>query len=208
MICPQVRSTGVCHDLTCIFQHDMQICVPCGVVCTSSHTYKAHLAGKRHRSKLTGRAKVLHCTACERNIPASNWSSHIGGKPHEKQVRIRGLSSVEVEPEEAASDDVPQGYSFCALCERAILTSSWTSHTNSPSHRKKEVYTSFKAAFDEAEKDKHGITVSHAGDFGIVEVVDAGRGVVTSLVVRTTVPPSQVSLVDVKLSSNPLNASP
>jgi helicase MOV-10 len=58
------------------------------------------------------------------------------------------------------------------------------------------------AVLAEASKDKHGITVTHEEDgldFGIVELNDMDEQTIT---IRTQLPFSTVSLVEVKLSSN------
>lgn len=79
----------------------------------------------------------------------------------------------------------------------------WKQHSGTTSHRGKVQFTKFEAAFDEATKDKHGISVSHSNgiDFGIVEVESAvgGARAVQILTVKSTVPLAKVSLIEAKV---------
>jgi helicase MOV-10 len=65
----------------------------------------------------------------------------------------------------------------------------------------KEKYTAFKAAIDEAEKDKNGITMPTNLDFGIVDDSAAQRGVDAEHSIKTLVPTSTVLLVSAELAS-------
>lgn len=64
-------------------------------------------------------------------------------------------------------------------------------------------FFAFKSLLEEAEKDKHGISVSapEGVDFGITEVEEAQVGRRVTLVITTSVPLSSVHLDDVKLTS-------
>lgn len=65
-----------------------------------------------------------------------------------------------------------------------------------------QAFVSFRVAFEEAEKDKNGIEISHGEDgvdFDVVEVVDATAGVQTHVVIKNTVPQSRVQVKEVRL---------
>jgi len=94
------------------------------------------------------------------------------------------------------------GKVFCGVCDKQIPSARWASHPQSLEHRRKEGYTAFKTALEEAEKDKHGVVLSEGLDFGIVESADAARGVSRTLIIETTVPSSRVTIKKVSLSSS------
>ena len=64
-------------------------------------------------------------------------------------------------------------------------------------------FFAFKSLLEEAEKDKHGISVSSSDgvDFGIIELEEAQAGRDVALVITTSVPRSSARLVDVKMTS-------
>ncbi|OBZ77616.1 putative helicase MOV-10 [Grifola frondosa] len=204
MICPQLRSTGVCLDQSCTYNHNLKICTLCGVVCINADAFEAHIQGKKHQKALLGRLDhtPLHCSVCHRDILAYQWQAHVAGKSHLLASRNEGIPAADVEPEDVS---ISPGHTLCTLCQRSVPILYWAAHLASRSHRRKEIFTSYKRAFEEAEKDKHGVTVSHGDatglDFGIVEAPDAGRGIRGYLLIRTTVPSSRIDLIEIKISS-------
>ena len=92
---------------------------------------------------------------------------------------------------------------FCELCQMPIFNSNWERHQRTKRHLNKQRFLAFKSLLDEAEKDKHGISVSSSEgvDFGIIELEEARAGRGITLVVNTVVPLSSVRLVDVKFTS-------
>jgi helicase MOV-10 len=128
---------------------------------------------------------------------------HILGRPHQRAAEQRGLSP------DSAPEEVPleAGEVHCDLCNLNVVQSRWARHISLPSHSRKERFAAFKAAFDEAEKDKHGVTVSHPGgglEFGIVELRRARDGVDKHLIINNTVPNSRVTVVEAKIASTHL----
>ncbi|KAF7971347.1 hypothetical protein HWV62_21363 [Athelia sp. TMB] len=75
-------------------------------------------------------------------------------------------------------------------------------------HRRKESVVAYKTAMEEAEKNKHGVTISASLDFGVVDIADAGRGVRVDFKIDTTIPVSRVSLIDYKLTASGRGNSP
>ncbi|THG94463.1 hypothetical protein EW026_g7017 [Hermanssonia centrifuga] len=150
----------------------------CPLVCSSDNAYRAHLNGRRHRAQAEGLNTSMHCAICEIAIMGKrSWAQHVLGKRHANVARDRGLSPI-VEPEEAGANS--HAHMFCPMCKTAI-----------------------EAAFDEAAKDKHGVTVSpHPElDFGILDVGDAAVGHIKRFVIASTVPSSSINLVDFKITS-------
>jgi len=198
-ICPQLQSHGVCNDRPCQYSHDIHICEDCGIVCDSLSLYKAHINGKRHKRRISGANTFLRCPVCNVNIQGPDeWTKHVSGPRHRKKTTQQRASATVVEPEEAAATAKSE---YCTLCGVFVPRTLWTQHTENSTHRKKEGFAAFKVTLEEAEKNKHGVTVSEGLDFGIVPPVDARTGVSLQFSMETTVPDSRIRVVETKLSS-------
>lgn len=128
------------------------------------------------------------------------WEQHINGRPHRSRTEGVG-ASVDVQPEEAHA--LP-GQTRCQLCDVNVNSRHWTSHVTKPSHKRREQFVAYKSAFDEASKDKHGVTISHGDsgiDFGIVELQDAEGGVRVELKIQMTSPSTRIKITGLKLAS-------
>ncbi|KAG1738706.1 RNA helicase [Suillus lakei] len=200
VICPQLEAHGACTNPLCTGYHDVHLCELCGVFCASSKWYEAHLASKKHRRKLAGLdGGQYHCTICGTPVFGhKSWVQHVQGKRHRKNAENKGVLP-ELAP---VIPDAFPGKIFCGVCDKQIPEGLWASHPRSLEHRRKEGYTAFKAALEEAEKDKHGVVLSEGLDFGIVENADAARGTSRFLTIETTVPSSRVTIKKVSLSSS------
>lgn len=199
--CSQLLTTGVCQDASCAFRHDVYICRPCGVVSFSSEPHQAHLRGRRHLKTIQGKGTMLYCPLCDSIGPGASWRKHISGPRHTINARDQG-SIVDIEPEEATSH---AGYKYCTVCETFVRENLWLRHLSFSKHYRRIKFAKFAAAFDEAAKDKHGITVSHhAGglDFGIIDLSSAQDGVSLNLVVKNSVPTLKVVLTEVRVTSS------
>lgn len=206
-VCPQLQSKGACGDESCAFNHDVRICEDCDVLCTSAASYRSHLGGKKHRSKVLGLSTLLQCPLCNVQVYGPiTWEQHVAGGPHQREAIRQGVSA-NVEP---VGPEEIQGKVFCALCDTHIPQHQWSKHLQGAMHRKKERLTAYKTALEEAEKDKHGVTVTEGLDLGIVSIKDAQGGVSVTFKTETTVPASRVAIIDTKLSSAlvPNSASP
>ncbi|PCH44785.1 RNA helicase [Wolfiporia cocos MD-104 SS10] len=200
IVCAELLSTGSCSKPACTSNHDVQICRPCGVVCYTTHVYQAHLRGARHINTIAGRSKIYHCPICVINIPATGWQEHVAGKRHRSAAKALGVNP-EVDPEEQAM--LPD-QNFCNACSINVPLNKWEFHLRTRAHAKKVLFTTFEAAFDEAERNKHGVVVSHAEgglDFGFVEVDNAQPGVQAYISVENTVPLARINLVGVKMAT-------
>ncbi len=200
-ICPSLLSTGSCSRADCTDRHDVLICVPCSLVCSSDNAYRAHLNGRRHRAQAEGLNTSMHCAICEIAIMGKrSWAQHVLGKRHANVARDRGLSPI-VEPEEAGANS--HAHMFCPMCKTYVHEDAWSKHPNTRLHQRRLRFSAIEAAFDEAAKDKHGVTVSpHPElDFGILDVGDAAVGHIKRFVIASTVPSSSINLVDFKITS-------
>lgn len=198
-ICPRLKATGICHDEACTHRHDVKICLPCGVVCTTESTYKAHLRGKKHRSRTGSGRRVFHCPLCAKNIPEYQWAEHTFNQRHVGKAAQQGISP-EIEPEEAVLSAHER---LCVVCDRIIQHNSWNAHIQGNAHRKMKTFIAFRAAFEEAERNKHGMIVSDEDgiDFGVVDPMHAENGMLTVITVKNTIPSSRIRISELRLGS-------
>lgn len=181
-ICPLLQAHGSCSSEYCPYNHDVRICDVCDILCTSTAAYNSHLRGKKHRSKVLGQSTLFKCPICVVSVygPAS-WDQHVTGASHMRQAQLQGVSS-DVEPQGAEL----YGRTHCGLCDKYIPTQYWPGHLQGLLHRRKESVVAYKTAMEEAEKNKHGVTISASLDFGVVDIADAGRGVRVDFKIDTT----------------------
>lgn len=133
----------------------------------------------------------------------------MSGKRHKRMAEHLGVSAL-TEPEEAT--DRP-GYTYCAPCKIFVIDNKWASHPSSPLHQRKVRFSRFEVAFDEALKDKHGVSISHHPDgldFDVIDVGTAADGstLAQPFVIKSTVPLAKISLVEVKVLSSFRRTSP
>ena len=136
---------------------------------------------------------IRTCETCGVFCPSGNiYRIHLDGKRHRKAL------------ERVARPQVPDiNTKICELCQASIPNNDWERHQNTKRHLNKQRFFAFKSLLEEAEKDKHGISVSSSEgvDFGIIELEEAQAGRDIPLVITTSVPLSSVRLVDVKFTS-------
>lgn len=133
------------------------------------------------------------CEACSVVCLTGNfYQAHLAGKNHQKTLQ-RAVHA------QAHGIDTE----FCELCQKPIPNNNWERHQNTRRHVNKLRFFALKSLLEEAEKDKHGISVSASEgvDFGILEVEEAQVGRRVMLVIATSVPFSSVHLAEVKLTS-------
>ena len=205
VVCPQLQTNGACSDASCSLNHDVRICEDCNVLCPSSTSYNSHIAGKKHRRKMLGLSTLFHCPLCHVKIYGPTaWSQHVSGGPHRRTAGLQGVSP-EVEAEGAGDID---GQTYCGLCDKHIIQHQWSSHVRGVAHHNKERLSAYRTAIEEAQKNKHGVTVSEGIDFGIVDVAEAQETVSVKFTMETTVPTSRIVIVDYKLSVSSATSSP
>ncbi|CAK5278901.1 unnamed protein product, partial [Mycena citricolor] len=122
------------------------------------------------------------------------WAVHVRGARHIKKAGGRHLEAEE-------GGEMP-GHTLCTTCNSQIPDKSWARHHLMPKHLAKTQFLSFRTALDEAEKDKNGVSVSGAFDFGIVEPSLAGAGVRMNATITNTTPYSIVSIVNATFASS------
>ena len=156
--------------------------------------------GKKHQKKLSGGA--VFCSVCQVFVTRQRWREHLENPAHLGAANFNGTDP-NIAPEEQAT---PRGTRHCDLCDCNIPEDVWGRHINGKRHHNKEKFYAFKSVFQEAEKDKHGVTVSHLDgvDFGIIELLDGLQGVRMTVVLQTTVPQSRIRVLELKLSSTSL----
>ena len=199
--CPRMRSSGTCTDEACTYNHDVLFCEPCRSVFISAAAYETHIRQKEHYEVVSGTYKIFYCPTCGVNVVgARSWKVHVSGKRHRSRSQ-RVNAPIDVQPEDA---HVLPGTIYCDTCDLVVYSSLWPAHLTRRSHKRQEKFVAYKSAFDEASKDRHGVTMSHGGrgvDFGIVELQDAKAGVQTELKIKIASPSSQIKIADVKLAS-------
>lgn len=199
-ICPRLKdAAGVCPDPNCKNRHDVKICLPCKVVCTSESVYKAHIRGKKHRSRTKSGQRVFHCSLCARNIPELQWENHIFSQRHVGKATKQGISP-DVEPQAAV---LSENERLCTVCDCIIQHNAWQAHVKGNPHRKMQTFVAFRAAFEAAECNKHGMVVSNEDgiDFGVIDPVHAENGVLTVLTIKNTMPLSKIRISELRVGS-------
>lgn len=90
----------------------------------------------------------------------------------------------------------------CDICD-SMEWHGRQQHLQTVRHKTKAAYLSVRAALDEAEKDKYGISVSSGGEEGVdFGIVDTGVRRDLCLTVTSTIPNIKFTLISVKTSSS------
>ncbi|KAI0316091.1 P-loop containing nucleoside triphosphate hydrolase protein [Amylostereum chailletii] len=134
-------------------------------------------------------------------MSASSWKVHIQARRHVKKAKGQNIEATAVKPEQAP---VRSDQLLCKVCNFTVHVSQWAAHVQWQSHQRRERFLAFKAVFDRASKDKHGISISHIEggvDFGVIELDAAVKGVSRRIDITLTEPLSRMTLESVKLSS-------
>ncbi|KAI0826354.1 P-loop containing nucleoside triphosphate hydrolase protein [Irpex lacteus] len=160
-----------------------------------------HLNGNKHKKRLRGSNSILQCPLCEIAVTGqAAWKSHLKGRKHTNRAREQGVPS-KVEPQGAGA--TVKGHHFCATCHVYIRDDIWPSHFASEPHQRRLRFAAAVARFEEASRDKHGVSVSHSDglDFGVLEIAEAAHGKQIALTISNSVPLSNIVLSDAKLFS-------
>ncbi|KAA1476102.1 P-loop containing nucleoside triphosphate hydrolase protein [Dentipellis sp. KUC8613] len=199
-ICPNILSRGFCSNNTCEFQHDLFACDTCDTIFPSRSAYNDHLQSRRHRNRVSGASTYVECSICHVGLSQSNWAGHIRAKGHLNKAKAQGVDP-RTDPVEPSNGAI-SGTQVCNVCHCGVPQRFWAAHFNGPTHRRAEQFLAYKAVYDDAAKDKHGVTISHIEglDFGIVEVADVPRAR-KELTIETTIPRAQVKILSIKWSS-------
>ena len=215
-VCPNLLSQGACATEGCTFKHDVHLCQTCRVVCISVYFLETHLSGKKHARRVRAQAcpHPSFCKLCNVSL-GSGWSypQHIRGRAHQALLEEQQDSQDDSSSDTVSQfETVPREHSQCHVCDLTVPERLWSSHVAGFNHRKKERFASIQAAFDEANKDKHGITVSpeHGGegplDFGFIELatLQAQPTRSTQVTLHLTTP-AIIEVTQIRLSSTMAN---
>jgi len=198
--CPNVLASGICSNPHCQLNHNLMVCEPCGFIAANANLYNAHVRGKKHKRKVSGRSGVAYCYICKKNISAGmpGWDVHIAGQKHVACAVEQGLAP-NIEPEEATAND---GERNCRICQQVVRGAAWNQHLLSFGHQRKETFAKYKAALDEAEKDKNGVSIEGIFDFDFVDPAVGALGLQSTVTIKTSLPFSKSVLVEAKLASS------
>ncbi|KAF8630294.1 hypothetical protein AX15_003007 [Amanita polypyramis BW_CC] len=202
--CPNVLSRGTCEDTTCQYEHHVLVCEPCSFIATSEKALTSHLKGRRHSTRISGGSVTYFCPVCETNVTGSVWDQHIKGTKHRKKAKHDNVAP-DVEPLQGID---LKGQKYCNICKQAVTGRMWEKHLLNNRHKTREKYTSYRAALDEAEKDKNGIIVEGHFDFGIMEPAHAAGGASLTVVLKTTTPNLRVELISLNCVSSRAGMNP
>ncbi|EAU82902.2 RNA helicase [Coprinopsis cinerea okayama7 len=146
---------------------------------------------------MEGRNQILRCPLCEVNVVGPSWDEHLGGTKHRKQAVKNGVP-IDVEPITAISTETS---TVCDVCKAQVPNHLWSRHVQSPRHKSREKFLQYRAALDEAEKDKNGLVVDAAKDLGYVDPAAAGGGLSFKIDIKSTLPFGKSVLLQANLAS-------
>ena len=196
--CQNVLENGTCSVSNCPSEHNITVCEPCGRVFKNLHGFKQHVLGKRHRID-SSNGGVLSCPLCDVNVFGSmGWQHHLKTKSHNSKA----TAGVEVEPEPGRTKGQVR---YCEFCGTIVLCVHWENHINTPRHTSKVGFARYRAAIEDSEKDKNGVSINGDFDFGFIPPDggggdDAGKKV--SATIETTQPVSHSVLLSIRLASS------
>jgi helicase MOV-10 len=126
---------------------------------------------------------------------------HEGGRTH--RVRLQDLTTRGVHYTRDEMYPVDEDVVFhCDICD-SMEWHGREQHLQTVRHKTKAAYLSVRAALNEAEKDKYGISVSSGGQTGVdFGIIDKGVRRDLRLTVTSTIPDNKFLLVSVKTSSS------
>ncbi|PBK68587.1 RNA helicase [Armillaria solidipes] len=126
------------------------------------------------------------------------FDAHIKSSRHGRRAKEAGVApTIPAQPSE-----VVPGQRLCTFCNKHIPELAWNRHVGTAKHKSKEQFASFSVVLEQAERDKHGVTVKGELDFKVVERASANKGVKISTPIETAVPSANIKLVKTQLSSS------
>jgi len=198
--CPNILTNGSCGDAACGYNHQILNCEVCTLIFSTGNEYQAHLTTDKHRNRVSGNSIFSYCHICRTNIPGgkSPWKQHVKGLKHLSQATTLRLSP-NVEPQMATSTSRA---TFCELCQTMIPNSTRERHLKNPRHISRQTFARYKTAVEEAEADKHNITIEGVFDFDVVAPHSAQRGIQRMAAIKTTQSSTKCTLLSFKLASS------
>ena len=191
-ICPGHVFAGGCSTPNCPLQHTWAFCDICTTTYPTTHQ-KIHINSKRHRRLASQSTPIVCCPICNVRVPGGEtWIEHVSSGSH-TAVAQSAKQPAEVYPRHVSQT----GANYCLLCRSVVPMNTWPQHLQSRHHKKRQSHSLYKAQFENAERDRRGVVVSHGGDgldFGIVSLADAQRGCV--LIIDVSVNETGLSIVE------------
>ncbi|KAK0437214.1 RNA helicase [Armillaria borealis] len=156
--------------------------------------------GDRHKDVLPAQATDwISCYLCDsHHLCKATFDDHIKSSLHVRQAKKAGVDPNI--PGQRQSDVVP-GHRLCTFCSEQISEQAWHRHIATAKHKSNEQLASYSVVLEQAEKDKHGVTVKGDLDFKVVKIASASDGVKISARIETAVPSADIKLVKTQLAS-------
>lgn len=140
---------------------------------------------------------VAMCEVCVMVCsPAANYFSHTRGRVHQTNLRL------------ASTQPGRRGYNVdmkqCTLCSMSVPYDTWGIHLSNPIHKKHQELAYLRSAYEMAELDKQGVSVSHAEDgvtFGVISLEQATEGVQTELTVSASATKKFTSILQTQIQA-------
>lgn len=189
MLCPNFRQHGVCNVEDCPHFHPNLVCDLCGVICRSQAFFNNHLNSFRHQSMKKASSRnpedgPKKCRACNVSLGSPrDISAHFNSQKHRTKIESLRQAGTIIRDEDMIVNDDERNYD-CLVCEIRVWEPQPV-HQRSARHRRRERFLTIRAALEEAEKDKNGISVEPSGkdafDFGLSTTGRASREIRLSL---------------------------
>ncbi|KAG8913246.1 hypothetical protein FRC01_004650, partial [Tulasnella sp. 417] len=165
-LCPNLLSKGICPTPDCPFNHTAFSCDVCKVFTPTQFHLDQHLNGKRHKAAVQGN-KLWECWICNvkqgNKPPFNSYEFHENTFRHRTRVAALAASSATQQPDNVAYR--------CEVCKTDVPAQLFSAHVNSVSHKRKEKFSTYETALQDAAKDKGGVVVQEKElDFETVEL--------------------------------------
>ena len=183
LICPRHLFAGGCSVSNCPLQHSSTFCDICTLTYPTIY-YSIHVNGKRHKKLAASNSAVLvRCSVCGVKLSGEKtWIDHINSAEHKAHARASGKSA-QVYPTDASQSNAL----FCLLCKCTVPVSGWNGHCGSPRHRRTQANSVYMSLFEQSERDRRGVVVSHPEglDFGVLGLGGSQKDLEISIAVQT-----------------------
>ncbi|KAJ1310105.1 hypothetical protein OPQ81_006853 [Rhizoctonia solani] len=211
VVCSELLAHGVCRTELCTASHVLDFfCSSCNIICGSENTFKAHLAGRKHRAA-TRTPTRTNCLVCSTVLP--NSSPYTLNQHSQGHVHQRRLSQLDIVPDpwySVTEAEIPAHSIRCDACNQNITHRVWDQHISKDSHIRRSKVANFQSILRETEKDRHGVEVSHGAatdstdgntlvDFGTTDPSDLKE--IKKLIALRLNTPANITLSSVRLAS-------
>lgn len=174
MLCPNILKYGACDVKNCRHTHPDFVCDICGIVCRSQRNFDFHLRGPQHAAtkRAISRNPELgpkKCTICNADFPAGSVSTHVNGRNHQGRLLALRQAGTPIPPNNGIISAEDRNFE-CSICEIQVWETR-KAHEAGRRHQRMEKFLAIRAALEEAERDKNGVSIEPSGrdafDFGL-----------------------------------------